>query len=62
MRILAEELVEELSWRLEYLGLPMEGADLRAAPQYWLNYIRAVRSGALLDIEYVRFQAAQELA
>jgi len=61
MRILAEELVEELSWRLKYLGLPIEGADARTAPPYWLSYIRAVRSGELLDTEYVRFQAAREL-
>jgi len=61
MRILAEEAVEELYYRMSYLGIPLEDEQCAPGPQYWASYIRAVHSGELLDNEYSRFRAAQKL-
>lgn len=61
MRILAEEAVEGLTYRFQYLGIPFSEKEGRTVAPYWLNYIRAVRSGELMDTEYSRFQQAQKL-
>lgn len=59
MRILAEEAVEGLCGRFQYLGIPMGNDHFsQPVPLYWRNYLQAVNCGELLDIDYVRFQQA----
>lgn len=62
MRILAEELVEELSGRFSYLGIPFGDFKQDETPLYWNNYLTAVKSGVILGNEYARFLKADKLA
>lgn len=62
MRILAEETVEGLVYRMNYLGIPMGGSEWRKSPPYWIRYMEAVHSGEVLDTEYRRFQEARKQA
>ena len=51
-----------MSGRFYRLGIPLNHSDPRTPPLYWRNYLKAVKSGELLDTEYRRFQKALVLA
>lgn len=61
MRVLAEEAVEGLCYRLASLGIQVVDTAEKEAPLYWSNYLAAAASGKIAGLEYFRFQETREL-